>query len=94
LYPTRPISIQIQADASNADGVASVTLRWSIRPVTGGTPATGSVAITKPSGSATWLAGIAPAADWPAGVMKWTVVLVDADGNQYTSPIFGQISIL
>jgi len=27
LYPTRPISIQIQADASDADGVASVTLR-------------------------------------------------------------------
>jgi len=26
--------------------------------------------------------------------MEWTVVLVDAYGNQYTSPIFGQISIL
>ena len=96
VYRSRTTSIQIQAYAEDADGVDSVTLTWSIFPAAGGnTPlASGSVAMIKPRGSQAWLATFAPAADWPTGVMVWTVGLVDRYGNQYTSPPFGQIGVL
>jgi hypothetical protein len=91
-----PNSVTIQVYGTDPDGVASMTLNWTVRNAAGSIVIHGNAHMSPPvPGTPAWYATLKATKAWSDGAtLTWHATLVDSQGNSYHSAEYGTVKVI